>query len=153
MAVWAIDRVAQLAWCAGLFDGEGCITNSRHVRPQLAMQMCDEDTVRRFHETIGVGHVNGPYHPKGGRNPTWSWVAAKQEDVGAVLMTLYPLLCDRRQERARRALVDWRRPKRTKQKRTHCLKGHALTTENTYVAPGPRANRTCRTCTRNRRLA
>lgn len=104
-------RSIQLAWAAGIFDGEGTITDDRrHGRPipTLGLTMTDEDTVRTFHEVVLCGGVGGPYSPKGGRSHTWRWSTARSDDVGAVLMTFYPLMSLRRQERIRTALTDWR---------------------------------------------
>jgi hypothetical protein len=57
----------EIAWAAGLFEGEGCIS---YIRPwgrepdiQAALAMTDEDVVRRFDEIVDRGRVYGPYHP------------------------------------------------------------------------------------------
>jgi hypothetical protein len=52
--------VVEIAWAAGLFDGEGTATICGGQR-RLAVKMADEESVRRFHAAIGVGKVYGPY--------------------------------------------------------------------------------------------
>lgn len=71
----------EIAWAAGLFEGEGCFSlgNSARRRPSFTMQMkmTDEDVVRRFAGIVGHGAVYGPYMNR--RNPThkpvfsWAW--------------------------------------------------------------------------------
>ena len=97
----------EIAWAAGLFEGEGCIThfprNSRSFDLQVALVMTDEDVVRRFDEIVGRGKVYGPYHsPSYGdrHKPFWRWTA--KGDAGHdVLDLLGAWLSPRRLTRAR----------------------------------------------------
>lgn len=50
----------EIAWAAGLFEGEGCITVS-NGRPVMRLNSTDADTPRRFCEIVGAGKVYGPY--------------------------------------------------------------------------------------------
>src|SRR5262245_61060169 len=56
-------RNEQLAWAAGFFDGEGCVTSSdnRSARPMLFITQHDPRVLRRFWKVIGQGKVYGPY--------------------------------------------------------------------------------------------
>lgn len=66
----------ELAWAAGLFEGEGCRTSSRG-RPRLQIKMVEEESVRRVAAILG-GRVYGPYGPyksQLGSRPTFLWVA------------------------------------------------------------------------------
>jgi len=63
--------MSEIAWAAGLFEGEGYLSLSGGVRPYAGLNMTDEDVVRRFHEVIGVGSVTGPHH--GAKKPRWTW--------------------------------------------------------------------------------
>lgn len=53
-----IDR-EELAWAAGLFEGEGCITgqvcNKKFYYPKAFLIMTDFDVVVRFQEALGFG--------------------------------------------------------------------------------------------------
>ena len=57
----------EIAWAAGLFEGEGSIGfrgGSRgYVYAYLNLQLrsTDQDVVYRFHQIISEGNVNGPY--------------------------------------------------------------------------------------------
>lgn len=87
----------QLAWAAGIFEGEGTVTKGRD-RPGwwLAVRMTDEDIIRQLAVVLG-GMVYGPYDPDDGvRKPVWVW---KVGGPGAerVARLLYPYLGERRQ--------------------------------------------------------
>jgi hypothetical protein len=64
----------EIAWAAGLFEGEGCSTLS-NGRPVMRLNSTDEDTPRRFCEIVAAGKVYGPYPRMPPRKPVWIWVA------------------------------------------------------------------------------
>ena len=75
MDVHAFD---ELAWAAGLFEGEGSISASSG-RLDVRVKMTDEPVVRRFAEVMDCGTVYGPYNYEyrdgSKRKPHWVWVA------------------------------------------------------------------------------
>lgn len=103
----------EIAWLAGLFEGEGSISRKRKPAKGctrtpwvLQMQMTDEDIVRRAHAVAGAGNVTGPYMPKRARKETWTWSVTKRSEVYFVLCMLYPWFGHRRKAKAREALED-----------------------------------------------
>ena len=96
-------RERDLAWAGGLFEGEGYIGFHQN-RPQLQVKMCDEDTLRKFHEIMGVGKVYGPYQVKATANhkpkkpwrPYFSW-QVRADDALLAARLVYPYLGCRRQ--------------------------------------------------------
>jgi hypothetical protein len=95
----------EIAWAAGLFAGEGCISHMERGAAfdlQVALVMTDEEVVRRFDAIVNRGRVYGPYHPPSSgdhRKPFWRWVALG--DVGQdVLELLGPWLMSRRRRQA-----------------------------------------------------
>lgn len=91
-----------IAWAAGLFEGEGCFTLSASNRsfPRAVLTMTDEETVRRFAHIVGVGNVrpNNPPSRPGHCKPQWVWYV-EGDDVSVVLHLFRPLLSTRRLER------------------------------------------------------
>jgi hypothetical protein len=80
----------EIAWAAGLFEGEGCISTTTY-RLQVALVMTDEDMVRRFDAIVERGKVYGPYHPPSHgprRKQFWRWAAYEDaaHDVIDLLM-------------------------------------------------------------------
>jgi len=50
----------EVAWAAGLFEGEGSITLDRE-RPFVQLRNCDEEVIMRFQRALRLGKVYGPY--------------------------------------------------------------------------------------------
>jgi hypothetical protein len=95
-------RDEEIAWAAGLFEGEGCVTRVRD-RLTPALVNTDEEVIRRFHEMIGIGILYGPYESaaKDGytRRPFFRWVVSTYDALD-VLQLLLPWLSQRRLDRA-----------------------------------------------------
>lgn len=79
-----MSRLSDLAWAAGVWEGEGCFSLARQKKPKrgvayiyamATLTMTDEDIVRRLGEIIGMGTVKGPYtYKSGGRKlPYWEF--------------------------------------------------------------------------------
>src|SRR5271154_5870369 len=88
----------ELAWAAGLFEGEGCFTRSHGV-PVANMGMTDLDVIRRFHGIMGFGSM---YEMK--RADPWKdglqWMTTTFEQMQATGAMLWPWLGERRRARA-----------------------------------------------------
>lgn len=109
-----------LYWLAGIIEGEGSFSIKGRNRDNLSVKvkMTDEDIVRRCHAVAGVGNVSGPHTTIGPTGTafrkdgepyaqTWAWVVGRQVDASALMMTLYPLMGQRRQARIRELLDMW----------------------------------------------
>lgn len=95
---------AEIAWAAGIFEGEGCFSTvgkvgmygRRNLRATLMMG--DEDVVRRFAAIVGVGKV---YDRKQGRpnRPLTVWHCGKRAEFRRLAEMLRPWLGERRTAR------------------------------------------------------
>ena len=90
-----------LAWLAGIVEGEGSITAERRGRgPRVKVKMTDEDVIRLVHTIAGLGHVYGPYKakkPSGGfGKDQWVWVCNRAYEAYAMMVALAPWMCSRR---------------------------------------------------------
>jgi len=96
-----MDTTLDIAWAAGLFEGEGSITHGGepHRKLKLTLKMTDEDVVRSFAGVLGVGRVYGPYQYKGNRKLVWEWTAVTAQ-AQAALERLLPYLHSRRRAKA-----------------------------------------------------
>jgi len=77
-----VASAEEIAWAAGLFEGEGSITHigrrGQSFELQVAINMTDGDVIRRFDEIVDRGKVYGPYLPLSHgdrRKPYWRWMA------------------------------------------------------------------------------
>lgn len=107
-------KKSDLAWAAGLFEGEGCFSfrtsynNHKNgqiytqYQPTAQISMTDIEILERFLRIIKVGYINGPYQYKPiTRKPIWIWRCVTVPDVKAVLNLLKPWLGKRRLQKAK----------------------------------------------------
>lgn len=97
---------AEIAWAAGLFEGEGCI----YIRPNgsflaLHIQMTDRDVVEHFADVVDVGAIYE--HPsrrdqRTGWKDAWTWNAQAGNAV-TVIGLLLPYFGKRRTAKAHEA--------------------------------------------------
>ena len=158
-----------IAWAAGLFEGEGTLHLARHGKstvpryPQVSLGMCDLDVVERFMAVVGVGPIRKqdrshlPNH-----QDCYYWVCENGRDCAAVIDMLIPFFGARRSKRAAEVLARAQSigavgSQGRSKYQTHCKRGHKFTEENTIRqsnAMSPKGwTRACRQCARERSLA
>jgi len=107
-------NVSEIAWVAGLFDGEGfCATGNRGRNHLLKVNMTDEELVRRVAAILGVGSVHGPItrtDVPAHWLPQWSWVACAASAVAAAEAML-PYVGSRNRERFTAMIASFRAQK------------------------------------------
>jgi hypothetical protein len=142
-----------LAWFAGLFEGEGCISIDKRSTVNLRIGMTDRDVIEKIHRIFPCNGISIKQQqsrlPSGNLpKPVYHWNACASEQVRTILELLLPWLGERRATRAREALEHLRTRKGIGYRRhwTHCIHGHEFTPENTYVSP--KGGRNCHTCRR-----
>lgn len=81
----------ELAWAAGLFDGEGCTyLHDGQQNLRISIGQRDDFVLRRFALAVGDGRINGPYPRKTG-GPLWFYRLTGHRAV-EVLAKLWPFL-------------------------------------------------------------
>jgi hypothetical protein len=93
-----------VAWCAGLFEGEGYVHARKGGGVEIGLEMVDEDVVRKFHALVGCGNVTSR-PARSGWQVTFTWRASERWDVAGVLRTLRPFMGRRRGDKADDAMV------------------------------------------------
>ena len=87
-----------IAWVAGLLEGEGCFRVKRQNRAlEVSCAMSDQDTIGRLHRIAG-GNLQTPYQREN-RKKIYPWCLSKREDVVDLISTLRPFMSARRAER------------------------------------------------------
>lgn len=105
-----MDRI-EVAWAAGLFDGEGWVGMARSGRAgykylRLAIgQAAPPDVLHRFKAAVGVGDVQGPYKSKPGCKLHYQYRVRGFEKVQAVVAMLWPFLSRPKKDQAKDALL------------------------------------------------
>ncbi len=105
------DR-AEIAWAAGLFEGEGTFYLRREAKrplmtpePSASMTQVEREVLDRFCAIVGFGKVRGPYGPySGNRKPYHQWYTHAAGDVRRLLDLLSPWLSDRRKRQGQACL-------------------------------------------------
>ncbi len=89
-----------LAWAAGLLEGEGtfCVRKTGNSNALcISCEMSDIDVILRLYNIFG-GYVNKRKKVRENRKPTWTWYITSRNEVLDVINTLYPHMSCRRKE-------------------------------------------------------
>jgi hypothetical protein len=112
-----LNRTTELAWVAGLFDGEGYIgaggvPGCRTIEMSIAQASADEVplTLTRVSLVLGVGRLKGPrqLHNSWSKLPQYVWCARSFEDVQFATALLWRWLGPVKRAQARDALLRYR---------------------------------------------
>lgn len=137
-----------LAWAAGLFEGEGCIAVSRranklHDQWSLVLASTDLDVLKRLQTVVGMGNITGPLG-RSDHKPYWTWRVTRREHVYALLVAIYPWLLQRRQDRALECLAAINKQGYGVRR---CAQGHLWNRASVVRRPyGGRSRRVCKAC-------
>lgn len=96
-----MKRALQLAWVAGIVDGEGCVSLTRRqpqhgaispsYRMVLKVTMCDRRTVYRVRHIMGVGTIQRQRSKSINWSDAWVWFC-NAADTQRALVQLLPYL-------------------------------------------------------------
>jgi len=122
-----MPTVKEIAWFAGLLDGEGWFVIKRQKGAQtgsfvVGICMTDFDVIQKA-VTVSGGVLHGPYRNNGfGMKPVWRCVL-----YGALAaswaMTVFPLMGKRRQQQIRAGLEVWKMSRTRRSRTTPSLDG------------------------------
>lgn len=140
----------EIAWAAGLFEGEGSISlmqqrGRKSVSIIVHLGTTDQDIAARFHAIVGVGNITIRERENPRHKRQWIWQAAAIADVRHVVRLLAPWLGMRRSARVHEVLAAYDKAPARRVSKTHCPHGHEFTAENTMRVSG---SRRCRECNR-----
>jgi len=98
--------IEQVAWAAGLFEGEGCISQTTHRKPRLFISMTDKDVINKFIDIVEAGNmcVRNRTHENPNFKIQWQWQIQKASEVNRILRMFLPHLGERRAFKALNAL-------------------------------------------------
>jgi hypothetical protein len=99
--------LSEIAWAAGLFEGEGCITHNGHGGkcPKLIMCTTDKDVMDRFVRVVQIGHLRlRGAKLQAHHQDQWEWRVLGFESVQATIALLWFGLGARRRARAKEIL-------------------------------------------------
>lgn len=113
-----------LTWLAGLLEGEGAFTWLRHFnktldrqvfQPRISLEMCDRDVVEHAARLMCPTSVRR-IAPRSVNHKEKFVFVIGGDHAAAWMMTLWPLMGDRRRARMAAALSEWRSQPRLKRR-------------------------------------
>lgn len=144
-----------IAWFAGIFEGEGCFSIEKNGNTKLTVGMCDKDIIDRIKALFPIHQNVTPVQPKP-MQPHYSqpkmryvWRVSDPDEVVRITNLILPFLGERRTAKANEVLesIATRAERDKRLNKTHCRQGHELTPENTKVRrEGDRTYRACKIC-------
>jgi hypothetical protein len=130
----------ELAWAAGLFDGEGSVYLLRHrthdgylyVEAALTQSgLVLPEVLTRFEHAVGYGRIYGPYPAEEPWLPVYRWKASRRPHVEDLVIRLRPWLGSVKRTQAEHALsavsAQPRLPRGNPSwgsHKSHCIRGH-----------------------------
>lgn len=101
----------ELAWAAGLFDGEGNVrlirkhVGSQRGQPHLSIAQVNPIVLQRFRDAVGIGKVYGPYLQRtANRRPYFVYSGGGFPSIQAVIAMIWSFLSPVKKEQARTTL-------------------------------------------------
>lgn len=93
-----MTKDTDIAWAAGLFEGEGCFSSSQN-RVRASMASTDKDVLEKFRGIVDCGSIGpGGRLAKAHHKECWQWWA-NGDDFVKVFLMLEPWLCERRRKK------------------------------------------------------
>jgi hypothetical protein len=140
----------QVAWLAGLLEGEGSFVLRRNgTSLSIQLGMVDRDVVYRAREVMGSGSINERILPSG--KICYNLKVNHQDVAREWMVRLLPYMGERRAERIRSILAERAKHPEPKRNWTHCSHGHRLDGPNLrLVTEGKYEKRRCLECGRLR---
>jgi hypothetical protein len=136
-------KTLDIAWLAGLWEGEGCFLFNK--TPTMAIEMTDLDVIERV-SSLMKHKVLVHKRVKMTSNKPMYCVKLYGKQAAAWMMTFLPLLGKRRLGKVKECLLKWRASNIAPTDRTHCLQGHEYTIENTAFKASRPTHRVCLIC-------
>lgn len=87
-----------VAWAAGLIEGEGCFTlHSDKKRPYFLLDMTDKDVLQNFQQVFPETNLRGPYSHKNKPQHKERWrIDAYGQKCVQIMEAVYPYMGTRR---------------------------------------------------------
>src|ERR1051325_242005 len=96
----------EIAWLAGLFEGEGCVSFTGKNCVQVSINMTDKDIIERAYKLFGE---KGSFRYYKSKNPnhkdTWNWAVSERDQAIELITLLLPWMGERRSSKMKAALA------------------------------------------------
>jgi hypothetical protein len=137
-----------VAWAAGLFEGEGNLTLRGKSSAEAVIGMTDRDVIEHFLTVVGFGNLTCERRSNPRHNNVYRWSASNATDVRILIEMFLPFLGERRRQRALEVLAFTENCPGARRTRTACRQGHPYNDTDTHTLPS--GYRVCKICRRER---
>jgi len=96
-----------VAWLAGILEGEGSWVRKGKDRVSVQVAMTDRDIVYRLRKITGVGNIFGPYKREAHHKELWVWSVGAINHARDVTDKVLPYLGQRRKAKAVKLFGTW----------------------------------------------
>lgn len=94
-----------VAWFAGLFEGEGYISIARGRHVYVGINMCDLDVLQKVREVTGRGYIKERKVYKDHHRRSYTWKVTRYFEAIELLIAIRPHMGARRKARIAEALA------------------------------------------------
>ena len=131
-----------IAWLAGILEGEGCFQFTKSNSPVIILKMNDEDIVNKVSKLFNKSYYEDNNPVRGGYNKIYRTQINGTKAI-EWMFTIYSLLGNRRKEKIREIIEQWKKSESKYISRDKFLCGHLKTYDNILI---DRIYKRCRTC-------
>jgi len=100
--------IKEIAWLAGLIEGEGFFQSSKGLYPVMAVKMIDEDTIRKVSKLWGRPYNSDTSNVKIGWSSQWRVNICGTPAI-EWMFTIYPLMSCRRKYQMLEVINKWKK--------------------------------------------
>jgi hypothetical protein len=95
----------EIAWVAGLFEGEGCFraTGPANRYAYAIIVIREKEVLERVQKIVGCGRIHRRTDSRPNHSITWAWQIAKREESVRFMNAIWPWLSNRRKDQAKEA--------------------------------------------------
>lgn len=102
-----ITNESDIAWAAGLLEGEGTFRLKAGRRPILAAHMTDLDVLERLADVFGVGTIKKMRKQEPHHKQSWRWDVIRASEGAMVMELVKDYMMSRRRQRIDECLKVW----------------------------------------------
>lgn len=95
----------QIAWLAGLIEGEGCINFNGKNGVTLTIAMTDQDIINKVQSITGVGKIYLGKKNQDNRKVVYSWQLRIKQELELLFPLLIPHMGERRTHKINEAII------------------------------------------------
>jgi hypothetical protein len=104
-----MSRETDIAWAAGIWEGEGCwnvVRRPDRHKPQVQsrLAMTDRDVVERFAAIVGFGGLRYGIQRRPNEKPLAEWYTQRRDMTRELIAMFWPYLGERRRAKAQEVL-------------------------------------------------